>query len=189
MIALSTAREADQLEDESERLRVESEMDAMTGLPNRRRFDRELNERCAASTGPFALIMVDIDRFKSVNDTHGHDAGDAILIAVGTEVAAVASRHETPAIACRLGGEEFGVLLDGGDLLTAARLADRIRQAVARLRTPLPTGGELPVTLSAGVCMGDGGHKPGDVYKLADRALYAAKEGGRDTVRAFRAAA
>ena len=134
-------------------------------------------------------MMVDIDRFKSVNDTHGHDAGDAILNAVG-----------------RRGGRGGEPARDARDRLPpgrrgvrraarrrrppdAARLADRIRQAVARLRTPLPAGGELPVTLSAGVCMGDGGQKPGDVYKLADRALYAAKEGGRDTVRAFRAAA
>lgn len=187
--ALSAARDADRLEGETERLRVDSELDALTKLPNRRRFDRELEAHCAPGAAGFSMLMLDIDHFKTVNDTHGHDVGDAVLIAVAAEVAAVSGRHEKDSLCCRLGGEEFAVLVADGDLLAAARLADRIRAAVARVQTPVADGTLLAVTLSAGVCLGVGGQSPAEVYKWADRALYAAKEGGRDTIRAYRAAA
>ncbi|BAM02548.1 sensor domain-containing diguanylate cyclase [Phycisphaera mikurensis] len=191
-VALASARQADLLERESQQLREDAEVDALTGLPNRRRFDRELAGYCSHSDGSFALVMLDIDHFKSVNDTHGHDAGDAILSAVASITeAAVASEpaSEGGPIVCRLGGEEFALLVPGVDLLAAARLADRVRRAVEAAVTPLPAGGDLGVTLSAGVCAGRSGAMPRELYKLADRALYAAKDGGRNTIRAFREAA
>ena len=198
-VALEAARDAARLEEESGQLREQAELDALTGLGNRRRFDREMAERCAGTpgtpgspagggSGGFALVMVDVDHFKSVNDTHGHDAGDAVLAAVGEALASAEDPGGAGRSVCRLGGEEFGVLLDGLDLLSAARVADGLRARLGGLVVPLPAGGTLSITVSAGVCVGGPGDRPAAVYKACDRALYAAKQGGRDTVRASRRA-
>ena len=192
LVALQAARDVDRLQEETGKLREEAEQDALTGLGNRRRFDREMAERCGEGGGGdgFSLVMVDVDHFKSVNDTHGHDAGDAVLEAVGATLSPPDGPPDGPSgSVCRLGGEEFGVLLDGADLLAAARVADGLRARLGALSVPLPAGGTLSITVSAGVTTGRPGDEPAAVYKACDRALYAAKEGGRNTVRASRRAA
>lgn len=155
--------------------------DALTGLANRRRLDRDLSEfrRGEAHTrgrhpasGPTAVIMVDIDHFKDINDCHGHRFGDDVLRAVGTMLSREVRRDD---IVYRYGGEEFCIVLPGATDEQAARVADRILAAARRLE--LPNG--VKITLSAGVADGSGA----DVERTladADTALLAAKRAGRD---------
>jgi diguanylate cyclase (GGDEF)-like protein len=169
----------------------ESVTDELTGLSNRRRFDdalREESERARRFGHPVGLVLLDIDDFKLVNDTHGHQQGDVVL----REVARVlgASCREIDEVA-RYGGEELAVVLPETELEGAHNLAERVRQGVGALRVELPSGGEIQVTVSCGVAAlpesADGEH---DLFAAADAALYEAKRAGKDlTVRARRMAA
>ena len=126
-----------------------------------------------------ALVMVDIDHFKKVNDTYGHEAGDAVLVAVGQLL--MAARRTTDFVA-RLGGEELALLLPQTDASGAAELAERLRAKVEALRVRTAVG-EVRVTASFGVAMYQArSGASGRVYERADRALYAAKNGGRNRV-------
>jgi len=153
--------------------------DALTGLPNRRAFDLELARvapRCQPQQRALCLIMVDVDRFKGVNDDHGHDAGDAVLRWLGDVLAAASGQ------AFRLGGEEFCLILEEAELAAAERAAAELVAAVRTGRCTLPDGSTLPLTVSAGVAVAGthNGHAVDDLPKRADAALYAAKSGGRD---------
>ncbi|KMO41015.1 hypothetical protein VQ02_06430 [Methylobacterium variabile] len=157
--------------------------DGLTGLPNRRHFDeafaraREWSQQTAT---PFCLVLLDADRFKRYNDTYGHLAGDEVLRAV----ARVLQRQvRSPLeVACRIGGEEFAVLLPGASGPEAVARAERIRHAVARLRIP-HTGNESGiVTLSLGVAEAVAGETGGECFSAADAALYEAKRQGRNRV-------
>lgn len=161
-----------------------SQTDPLTGLPNRRGFlDRGLAAMATArrAGGPCAVAMLDLDRFKAINDHFGHPAGDAVLR--GTAVAIAETVRGTD-LAGRLGGEEFALLLPGDDLAGAASVAERLRGVVAAA-VAHPGGAGQRVTFSAGVAMLDpGGGEAGLEHALAaaDRALYAAKAAGRDRV-------
>lgn len=152
-----------------------STADPLTGLGNRRAFDEALAVELARArrTGaPVTLLMIDLDRFKGLNDAHGHAAGDRALVSVA-EVLAAHARTEDHA--CRVGGEEFAVVLSGADAAAGREVADRIRRAVAARR--MPTG---RLTVSVGVATSDGWSDPGRLAATADRRLYAAKKAGRN---------
>jgi diguanylate cyclase (GGDEF)-like protein len=122
--------------------------------------------------------MVDIDRFKSLNDRHGHATGDAVLRAVGSSIATTIRAEDTPA---RYGGEEFAVILRRASAPQATEVAERIRRAVSSM-PPDRLGVALPVTVSVGVAVATAGEEVGSVIDRADRALYRAKRAGRDRV-------
>ena len=155
--------------------------DPLTGLPNRRGFVGSVTpllERARADDLPAALLLVDIDRFKSINDVHGHDAGDAVLCEVARRIA----RWEGPmCTVARLGGEEFGLLTVGMDGIVLSRFAESVRLGIAACdhRSAI---GEQTVTASVGVAEVHPASDFQQLYRLADEALYDAKRGGRDRV-------
>lgn len=153
--------------------------DELTGLPNRRVFDQELRRRRAQweQQGiPLTLIMLDIDHFKRFNDYHGHQTGDVVL----REVAAVLERVARDLdVVCRYGGEEFGVILPGTTLEHGTVTAERMRRAVAE-NSVLINDSELRVTISAGVAQASGGEPVNELVNRADKALYTAKNSGRN---------
>lgn len=171
-----------------EALRQLATHDQLTGLLNRREFDRILREemeRARRFGHPFALIMVDIDHFKQVNDRHGHPTGDAVLQEVARRLSAGVRSVDR---VTRFGGEEFAVVVVEGNEAMALELSERLRQAIAGQVVSPPTGGQLNVTISAGVAVfpADGGDGAG-LVQAADRALYAAKAAGRNRVCRYRA--
>ncbi|MDP1892257.1 MAG: sensor domain-containing diguanylate cyclase [Gemmatimonadaceae bacterium] len=159
-----------------------SRTDALTGLWNRRHFDEQL-ERVLNETDRFggscALVICDLDYFKKVNDTYGHDAGDAVL----QQVAGVLRDGvRTVDVCARLGGEELALILPQTAFEGAMELAERLRQAVEATAVP-HDGVTIRVTVSMGVAMySAGSDAKGGVFKRADEQLYAAKHGGRNRV-------
>jgi len=157
--------------------------DELTGLPNRRAFNEELGRalaRAARAGQPLTLAVLDLDHFKRVNDEYGHPVGDAVL-----QLTAAALRDSVRSgdLAARMGGEEFGLILPDASEESSRVLAERVRTAVARAELD---GSDVTVTASLGIATWEPGES-GDASELvrrADRALYAAKEGGRDRVMA-----
>ena len=160
-------------------------IDDLTGLCNRRCGLTKLNRlvRAARGTSPgFAVLMLDLDRFKTINDRFGHAAGDAVLAEVAARMNAEVRREDCLS---RWGGEEFMVTLDRCDLATAQRSAERLRRAVSDRPITLPGGaGQITVTLSVGVSIATGAafETADSLIAAADRALYAAKARGRNQV-------
>jgi diguanylate cyclase (GGDEF)-like protein len=167
-----------------ERKRLQAELahnathDALTGLLNRATFTSRLRELSATDTAAdYAVLFIDLDRFKPVNDTFGHDAGDVVLRTVAGRI-----QRCVPAegVVCRLGGDEFAVLLSGADADNAPQVADAI---LRRLREPVP----LPPGSAADVVRIDStigiarstGQDPAEVLKQADLAMYRGKQDGR----------
>jgi diguanylate cyclase (GGDEF)-like protein len=166
--------------------------DELTGLANARAFrsilDREI-ERSRRFQTPLGLVMVDLDDFKQVNDRHGHQQGDEVLASVAAVLRDFSRDIDAPA---RYGGEELAVVLPQTDSDGAALLAERMREAVERLRVPSVDGGEpLRVTASFGVAsVPESAADRADLVAAADAALYRAKRGGKNRVeRAERVAA
>jgi diguanylate cyclase len=158
----------------------ESHLDALTGLPNRRYFDELL-----AIMGPrrreadsLAILMVDVDHFKRLNDRHGHGVGDEVLRLVAGAIARSLRAEDTPV---RYGGEEFAVILRRASAPQAAEVAERIRHAVAELEPATMTVDD-PVTVSVGVAVAGAEEVMTTVIERADQALYRAKRRGRDRV-------
>ncbi|WP_347266459.1 diguanylate cyclase [Paracoccus sp. (in: a-proteobacteria)] len=165
--------------------------DALTGLYNRRYAMPRLQalaEEARQSQQRLAVIVLDIDRFKQVNDSHGHPAGDAVL---GEVAARLASFLPEDALLARIGGEEFLVALPGHGPGLARRVAEELRRAVMQAPVPLPPGSAEPgvtVTISAGLAVGgpeacdQAGLDPQALLALADRALLSAKSSGRNRI-------
>lgn len=158
--------------------------DALTGLCNRRLFlellEREL-QRSVQRGYALALLIIDLDHFKSINDSHGHVVGDRVLEQVGAVLQAVARGN---ALAARIGGEEFAIALPEHDAAAARAVAERIRANVEAL--PLRLGEQVhTLTVSVGVASWRPGWRTvGQVLAAADQALYRAKEAGRNRVEA-----
>ncbi|MDT8990362.1 GGDEF domain-containing protein [Curvibacter sp. APW13] len=155
--------------------------DALTGLPNRRHaLDALARAHSAAlrAQQPLGLLMVDVDRFKEVNDTYGHPAGDAVLVRVGAVLRKRLRAHD---LAARFGGEEFLVLLPATDSAGAQQLAEALRQAVAHERVEVAPGKLIGITVSVGLSAGLA--DPDILISCADEALYQAKADGRNCVR------
>lgn len=163
-----------------------SKTDMLTGLPNRRYFEERLKgewERAGRSERVLAVVLLDIDRFKQFNDTHGHHAGDDCLRQVGAAMQAELARGGD--VVARYGGEEFVALLPETDLRGARRVAERIRVAVAELDLSFPDlDWKTGITLSAGVCAirPGPGADPRELLAAADAAMYRAKALGRNRV-------
>lgn len=178
-------RAVEALRKANDMLRQLSLLDGLTGIPNRRHFDQSLErEWTAAASGDrsLALLLLDIDAFKAYNDTYGHQAGDEALIRVADAARSALQREAD--LAARYGGEEFAVILPGASLADAVRVAERIRAAVEALRMTHAGGPAGCVSVSVGAAAARGGTLP-DAQALvaaADRALYAAKQSGRNRV-------
>jgi diguanylate cyclase (GGDEF)-like protein len=159
-------------------LRAERDTDILTGLLNRRGFESRADEVAMDRRKPRAVIILDLDHFKWINDRFGHAEGDRVLREVGVILRASCRDDD---VAVRLGGEEFAILVDGTSV-TAAALAERVRQKIEQHHFASRTL-DHNVTASFGVAE----HKPGesiwDSVKRADTQLYKAKRAGRNVVR------
>jgi diguanylate cyclase (GGDEF)-like protein len=163
--------------------------DPLTGLRNVRYFRPRLEEARAAALRagePLSLVVLDLDRFKEVNDRFGHPAGDRLLRAVAGAIASAVREGDTAArlsgSVARMGGEEFAVVLPGAGAAEAAAVADRILGAIRAVEEATERG-VVRVSASAGVAALDAGVPPADeLYARADRAMYASKAAGRDCV-------
>jgi diguanylate cyclase (GGDEF)-like protein len=168
-----------------DRLRRQATVDELTGLSNHRRFQEALHHevtRMRRSERPTALAMIDIDHFKVINDTYGHQHGDTVLQAVAQVIAQACRATDEPA---RYGGDELAVILAETDLGGAGTLGESIRRAVERLALTLPDGTPTSVTVSVGVsALEAGAGDPAALIEGADVALYEAKRAGRNRTRA-----
>jgi diguanylate cyclase (GGDEF)-like protein len=157
-----------------------AQVDPLTELSRRHVLDEALRRECERVRrrgGSVALVMIDLDHFKQVNDRHGHGAGDVVLARVGRLLRSCARNIDTPA---RFGGEEFAVLLCDSGLEGAKALAERFRRHLAELRVPVADGATITVTASVGIAAGSDLVDPDALLEAADQALYRAKSAGRD---------
>lgn len=154
--------------------RMRAELDLVSALPNRRAFENAMSR---ATRGPGHLIVCDIDKFKLVNDRFGHAAGDAVI-------RAVAELLEGRGMAARIGGEEFAVWLPDCDLADARLHAEELRREMASLRL-VEIVGDHPITASFGIASAGPDSPLRDIFAAADRALYKAKDAGRNRVMVF----
>lgn len=167
--------------------------DPLTGLHNRRSALRHLTavaQRAEEQRKSFAVMVLDLDRFKSVNDRFGHAAGDTVLVALAERMQDCL-RHGD--FLGRIGGEEFVAIVRNCDLTSAQIAAERLRAAVASAPVPLPgSSGAIEMTVSIGLVIGGSGGATGsaaELIDLADRGLYAAKSDGRNQVTLYQSAA
>ena len=155
-------------------------VDPLTELSRRHVLEDALRResgRLRRTGGSLALVMIDLDHFKRINDTHGHGVGDQVLARVGRLLRASARNLDLPA---RFGGEEFAVLLYDTDLPGALSFCERFRSNLRELRVPVAGGAAVEVTASMGVAVGSDLADPDALVEVADRALYQAKSEGRD---------
>jgi two-component system, cell cycle response regulator len=178
--ALRVKRLHDALLEANQRLAEQALTDELTGLANRRHGGHQLAREIAIGVRQgreLALVRVDVDHFKSINDTHGHQAGDEVLAEVARRLTGAVRGGDELA---RWGGDEFVAILPGTDKPGAQRAAERLRAAIAA--APVQAAGtSLPVTISVGWAHW-AGDTPDDLLARADQALYAAKDAGRNTV-------
>ncbi|MDB5413229.1 MAG: hypothetical protein JWR10_1564 [Rubritepida sp.] len=176
-----TARKTQELQAELVEARRQATTDPLTGLPNRRCFDEALRLGLdEAATMPVALIMIDVDHFKAVNDSYGHHVGDAVLRDLAKTLPLALAEGS---LAARFGGEEFAVILRGPELRDAARTAEGIRTRIGNSSLLIKqTGQRISVTVSLGLAMAAAGEAAAHLIERADAALYEAKRGGRNRV-------
>jgi diguanylate cyclase (GGDEF)-like protein len=153
--------------------------DHLTGLANRRRFERQLEREVARTRRygrPFCLLLLDIDHFKLVNDTHGHEAGDEALRRLANALQAGTRGIDT---AARIGGEEFALVLPETDRARGLEVAERLRQAIKE--TDIQPAGHITVSIGLAECT-VAFSDVRELFAVADAALYEAKRAGRDRV-------
>jgi len=163
----------------------EARADSKTGLLNAATWEREAGAeiaRAVRTSSPLAVALLDLDRFKQINDTHGHRLGDEVLRAIADTMTGVLRDYD---LAGRFGGEEFVMLLPQTRATDAFRIAERVRAHIARLPIASPTGERVQVTASIGVAALDAGssRELTELLAAADAALYRAKASGRDQVQ------
>lgn len=158
--------------------------DVLTDLPNRRAFFESAERMLAApatADRPIAALMIDVDHFKAINDTHGHGTGDEVLRALATAIReAVAQAGPADWTVARLGGEEFAVLTAGLAAKDVARLGERICHTARRLCHGLSAPPAFATTVSVGVAVRSGDEDIDELLRAADDAVYLAKQSGRD---------
>jgi diguanylate cyclase (GGDEF)-like protein len=167
----------------TEELQLMATTDSLTGLPNRRSLMAAIEQevaRAGRGGGPLALALLDVDRFKAINDTHGHPTGDAVLQAVANELSRVTRAGD---MLGRFGGEEFAIIMPGTNIEQARWACERLRKAIAKRIMHYPDGTSGRVTISSGIALLAGDEGSGHLISRADGALYQAKEDGRDLVR------
>src|SRR5581483_11268401 len=158
--------------------------DQLTGLHNRRYMARHLDTLLSQATRsgkPLAFLILDIDHFKQVNDSYGHDIGDEVLREFAKRISANVRGID---LACRYGGEEFVVVMPDTEITLAATIAERLRKSIET--TPMPVSrapGKLNITISIGIAGSQGPSDTADaLLRRSDQALYAAKRAGRNRV-------
>ena len=180
----SSSQEITQLRDNLAEARRKADTDPLTGLPNRGSLDGKLKEAVAAARSnksPLSIAICDIDKFKAINDTHGHLVGDEVIKFVASSLA---NNKGDRLFVARFGGEEFVLLFDGVDPQSAANELNEIRQRVSNLELKITsTGAKLgKITFSAGIAELNGRADSSAILKAADTALYRAKNDGRNRV-------
>jgi two-component system cell cycle response regulator len=155
--------------------------DSLTGLHNRRYALYQLERMIARPGRGVAVMMLDLDHFKAINDTHGHVAGDEVLRLVSRRLRAQLRSGD---LVARIGGEEFLVALPDSDRAAALDCAERLRRAISETPFDIGGGGSVTVTLSVGLALSPSGsaENPAALIDRADRALYGSKADGRDQV-------
>nr|WP_250152388.1 diguanylate cyclase [Ancylobacter radicis] len=174
-------RRENALRNANRRLNSLASLDPLTGIANRRSFDTVFALQWSAGQ-PLAILLIDIDAFKSFNDRYGHRAGDGCIRAVAQLMAGTVRASD---VVARIGGEEFAVLMPGASLTAAADVAERLREAVEGLAIAHADqpGGIATVSIGAAACTPTPDLAPGDLFVAADLALYASKNAGRNRVR------
>ncbi|GAB3285676.1 GGDEF domain-containing protein [Kineosporia babensis] len=168
----------EQLDDSLQTARTQAHTDQLTGLANRRLFHDRWQQNLSGTAGPTALLYVDLDGFKKINDTLGHESGDVVLRTVAERISAVVRSGD---VVARLGGDEFAVILPGASDEHADDIASRILATISR---PIDLDGHrVSVGASIGVLLAPPGADPEQSIKSADSAMYAAKTGGRGQIR------
>jgi diguanylate cyclase len=168
---------------EIDRTRKEARTDQLSGVANRKAFDEQLQIMLGAwrrKGRPFVLILADIDHFKWINDTHGHQAGDHVVMHIGEFLRKSIRDRDFVA---RFGGDEFAILLDNTELELGLQIAERIRSAVTKCNfgTRL-SAAEAAITFSVGVSVARPDSTAESIVREADQALYQSKESGRNRV-------
>ncbi|MGE0524559.1 MAG: PleD family two-component system response regulator [Variibacter sp.] len=157
--------------------------DVLTGLHNRRYMEMHLAALVDQSTArgkPLSVLVLDIDHFKSINDSYGHDAGDDVLREFGARIRKSIRGID---LACRIGGEEFVIVMPETDLAVAGMVAERLRRRIAAETFPISGSAPIPVTISIGLAaLGVPTDTPTTILRRADQALYRAKRDGRNRV-------
>ncbi len=167
-----------------ERIQRQATTDGLTGLVNHRCFYEILEKemwRCRRHGGTISLIMVDVDNLKSINDTHGHRAGDKVIREIAHLISQCIRQIDT---AARYGGDEFAVILPSTSLSDATIVAERMVQMVARHPARWNHEG-IPLSVSVGLCQCDANSSPEDITSRSDEALYTAKRAGKNTLKIF----
>lgn len=172
------------MQNELEKVRKEALTDGLTGLPNRKNFDRKLDDAFASfkeTNEKFSLLVLDIDHFKSFNDTYGHQVGDRVLMLLARVMQDHANENLFPA---RFGGEEFVAIAQNMSLKDAATIAESIREGIASKEIINKTTGERlgQITVSIGVSEIQDNERIGQLVERADQAMYMGKKGGRNQV-------
>jgi len=179
------SRQVENLSVELAKAREESMRDGLTDAYNRKAFDRQMKnlvQRNSVMQAPFALLMIDIDDFKQINDTHGHPLGDRVLVSLVHKCREYIRAEDFPA---RYGGEEFAVILPGASLKNALKKGRHICKAIAETSYRVEVEGEeieLAITISVGVSAYRSGDTEIAVIERADKALYTAKHAGKNRV-------
>jgi len=190
-LTLRTQQQAASLQAQNQRLQAQATTDGLTGLANRAALDAFVAEQFAAARThgrPLSLILMDVDKFKSINDRHGHPAGDAVLVSIAKLLKSAARAQD---LAARYGGEELCLVLPATTRQTAAAIAESIRRTICARPVAAELIG-LNVTASIGVAAYEPPSvmaTPAHLLKAADLSMYAAKQGGRNCVRVFNLAA